>query len=451
VKAALGPWANDLSTEQLIDRLLWEYPRLAFWRNTWPLEDFVDDGYLPNQCQQYVKGDNYYKDNLWANGYGYVWDFHNTFGMHEFSNVDVMTLREANDCMFYAANNLAKRPPNFQYGIIAWAFNAKAMDGRYFYEPWDIGLVQQYGIGQEVPAGYSDAFGVGEDFFHTLQEWQTVVNSGGACKTNTSQKATLASVMNRWYGQDHPVSNDCGLDDATYNEIIVLGTTYLEDDLTYAVAATHLMDYGEDVGLWGTARGAQLQETMKRMSKPLLWSDNTDAWEVALIDAVVGGIAGGWVHKGAKWFQDQWQNPGASFEHLMSAAPKYLKFRYLSFYEREICDHFETNPQNNIMGYNGDDKCVYWSDFQAPVTWECRNDGTCAASSSLAAKYSTESHCSTNCGHGRWTCVRKPVPANDTDTHHYNQHPHYCLPSPNGECADRASCERSCIAGLTAV
>merc|ERR1719410_632024 len=144
-----------------------------------------------------------------------------------------MSLQEANDCMFYSANSLLKSAPNFNYGFFTWVFNPKIMTGRYFYEPWDIGMIQEYY--KEVPDSYSDAFGVGEEFFHTLQEWQTVVNYGRACNKSTNEtnvtwvNATLATVMNRWYAPGDELPTNCGLGDAPYNEMIVLGTVHLED------------------------------------------------------------------------------------------------------------------------------------------------------------------------------------------------------------------------------
>lgn len=141
---------------------------------------------------------------------------------------------------------------------------------------------------------------------------------------------------------------------------------------------------------------------------------STDAPMV--LDPWVGGTTGGRIKASdIADFERGWLNVSADISGMMLAElfPHHLHFRHQGWENRSICEEVETDEASMIMGYDGDDQCVYWT--KAPVTsiehWEILNDGTCGASEDPArAIYSSYADCTAAVVTKRFVCVSPETP-----------------------------------------
>ena len=66
---------------------------------------------------------------------------------------------------------------------------------------------------------------------------------------------------------------------------------------------------------------------------------------------------------------------GNSFENFYAQIPKDLQFYVTNYFKKSNCDKFSSSSVM-VMGFNGNDKCVYWNYNDNPSKYECLNDGT---------------------------------------------------------------------------
>lgn len=140
--------------------------------------------------------------------------------------------------------------------------------------------------------------------------------------------------------------------------------------------------------------------------------------------------------KDKKLFKTWTQTHIHGFKALADASPKYLHFKYQSYPLRHICAEAERDPRKQVMGINGDNSCVYWTqDAETVDTWELLNDGTCVKSSSSRAVYESQTACLA--ATTAWSCVENISGAAYPEAS-------YCIPSARGTFRGVDQCEATC-------
>ena len=107
-----------------------------------PLNLTLHNGFVQQPCQRYVLGGA----QPVANVFGYEQFYTGMFGLQTTASSDskcglFSTLREADSCMLFNANNLRKTSiGNFVYGSMTFVLNPKTLNDRLFWEAFDGGL-----------------------------------------------------------------------------------------------------------------------------------------------------------------------------------------------------------------------------------------------------------------------------------------------------------------------
>ena len=160
VRGRLDASLQHYSDEQLLDMFTWEFQRLPLMHNA-PLDSYgatlaavqddtpmnvtLDNGYLQTPCQRYTLGG----PEDWTGIFGYSF-MYSGFGVESDASWTMnticgftSTLRGANDCLLFSANNLFKTHIGNTggYGAVTYLLNRKRMAKRMLLEIWDGGLL----------------------------------------------------------------------------------------------------------------------------------------------------------------------------------------------------------------------------------------------------------------------------------------------------------------------
>ena len=483
VRSRLHASLQHYSNEQLLAMFSWEFERLPLFHNA-PLDSFgatlfavqddtplnvtLDNGYLQNVCQRYVLGG---PESWWSTvTYGAM--FIDGFGVEPDSSmgngnqcVFTSSLRSANDCLLYNANNLFKSPGgnDFDYGSVTYLLNRKVMSSgkqqRLLWEIWDGGLVSIYNKAQ-ARYGTVDP----PAFYHLLQPHEEVWTE--QAKAN-GKSYSIADVFNRWWVKGAPLPDAGPLPDgAPYFEVMADNVWLPEDLLAILMPyndvwmqqndqAGHGAVYCDPNGKnhaehpcfpYGSPRGQPLGDALRNWTRaqerPLIWGGQEWIPEPRMIldPYVLDGLS--WSGHGAiteeerATFERLWlqgtdgpsKTAGAgkdeSFMAMARSMPPQLQLYWPSYFNRSACEEHEGDPTAMILGTDGNGDCVYWTAPAPPpppaIRFECLNDGTCARSSTARAVFSSEAACLSGCAHA-WECV-SDIP------HVYAEGRKYCLP-----------------------
>lgn len=411
---------RELSSAQLLELLKWEFTHLQLNHNG-PLVDAAqvnDDtcmkttltnGYLQNVAQRYVMGVESRK-NLVGESEIMV-DY---MGYPPFKNSVSPTLREANDRVFYLANNLGKTAAgNFKYGEVTYVINQNYQD-KMFVMPWDTGAYSRpYGPSMSTPSGTV------QDFLHLIQPHFAVLNS------DSSQAYTLGSWFERWYNGAPPFSYL----EFPYFEVEMSANCWLPEGLLYIIPLFSKM--------WGTTYGSWLQSWAIKHQIPLVWADGDDSG--MLIDPIVGQLENPEITDDMRSkFKEHWDagSNSTTFANLYDSSESALRMYLPSWLNRSRCEGAEKDGQM-ILGVTDSGTCVYWTPTSAQMSYECLNDGTCAQS--IGGRYLDQDSCDANCGKSKWQCMINPDNEGCAE-----QYARVCVPNPLGDCPDLSTCESSC-------
>jgi len=319
------------------------------------------------------------------------------------------TMRQANNCVVYLANNLQKKDGgNFIYGSATYVMNPRLQSKKWAVNAYDTGAFAQY-IGVH--------WGTHENFYHLIQ---------------AHEKATLisfAQMFNRWWANGSvPHGHGASLfDKFPYFEYEHFGACQLPEDLLYMIMKFSTGDGGQ--GYWGKDLGKQAQQFLSAHNRPMVWGDTEDGGMI--IDPTVGNIFGGRITAADKAdFEQKWSQ-GISFKELYDSVPNHLKFFYRSWDKKAACEVEEADAINQVMGVDGDGNCVYWKWYD-PKKWEMAIDGTCFQSDdSERAVYNSQSACSDAASKFSVKYSKGPRGTG-----------HYCEPDPQGKFGSVVACER---------
>ena len=340
-------------------------------------------------------------------------------GCTPFASAEQPTLREANDRIFYLANNLGKtNAGNFQYGEVTYVINPSYADKTYVV-PWDSGAISKgYGPAGTTPIGTLDAF------YHLVGPHFQML----APMAKGGQPYKLSSWLKRWYGGGAPFS----FLPFPYFEVEMAANCWLPDGLLYIVPLHSKM--------WGNSYGKWLQAWATSNRLPLVWADGDDSGMI--LDPMVNQLVSPQVTpKMLDAFETLWNDPKSTFKQLYDAVDPALRFELPSYLKRDVCSTFEGNT--NVMGTTVSGECAYWAPQAVSLTYECLNDGTCASGVGGGhGKFYDQATCDANCGGSKWQCMQ-----------HVDQkgcagvHARTCISDPAGKCQSLKECESSCYSG----
>lgn len=208
VRGHLHPSLQHFSDEELLEMFTWEFQRLPLFHNApaddWdvdrggitddsPMNISLSSGNLQQPCQRYVLGgpEDLFPTIAYASMYEYHFDLSVPGGLCELTS----SLRKADDCMLYDANNLRKASlGNTQFGAVTYVLNTKALSGRSLFEPSDGGA---YDLFMNMPPYLFRKYPTQGTiwppaFYHLLQPHEAVFNIGGSYKS-------IATVFNSWW------------------------------------------------------------------------------------------------------------------------------------------------------------------------------------------------------------------------------------------------------------
>lgn len=336
------------------------------------------------------------------------------------------TLREANNCLLFNANNLLHEAlGNDQYGGMTYVLDAKklSVEQRMFMEPVDGGLMTQtqwktwkfwvnllfgnfgwntWVLGTVYPPA----------FLHLIQPHE-VENA----RLNP-EYTNMADIFNYWWatGAAYPSMSNNNIY-LSYFEVMTNGI-WLPEDLLTGIAKYSNGDGNVDApGVWGTELGMNLRQWYADNQRPLLWADRPDG--PMLLDPLVISKLTGFSHRvklaDIEVFEVAWNAPSwqkGSFDKLAALTPLYLHFNWPSWKQKAACEEQEKSPSVHIMGTDGNGACVYWTAPDpakaTPHRWECLNNGECVPSSSSRAVFTSQFQCKAECGQS-WECVTPSV------------------------------------------
>jgi hypothetical protein len=383
-------------------------------------------------------------DCLFLSMYGNMFSAHFDLKVQHLCDL-TNTLREANNCFLFNANNLLHEAlGNDQYGGMTYVLDAKKLSAeqRMFMEPVDGGLMTQTQWG-DWKFWVNLLFGnfgwntwvlgtlYPPAFLHLVQPHEAENVHLNPAYTN------MAEIFNYWWadGAAFP-SMSAGNIYLSYFEVMTSGI-WLPEDLLTGIAKYSSGDGAP--GVWGTELGMNLRQWYADNKRPLLWADRSDG--PMLLDPLVASKLTGFSHQvklaDIERFKLAWDAPSwptGSFDTLAALTPKYLHFNWPSWKQKAACEVQEKDVNLHVMGTDGNGDCVYWT---APdrakasqQKWECLNDGQCVPSSSSRALFASESQCKTECGHS-WECVKPTVSVSHPTA--------YCLPVVAGRGRANAS------------
>jgi len=522
----LHPTLHELTSEELLERFKWEFEHLQLFHNapTSPdndLELFRESGYnssylpgqhngsddspvlsslysgvLQNSCVRQAIGGPQRAPNGYPPKFTWMGMPESAYGTKDdddgFEKMQY-TLREANECFLFNANNLWKDPSgNAIYGGMTWVLSPETTKGRLIVAPGDTGFVYAmtegggYG-GIDVPF---PGFGTEDHWYHLLAFHVALLNVNDRFSNDDAPawKYSLADVFNHWYAPDD--GNEPSYDGAwPYFEILLAGHAHLPEDLHFGIAQyggvdilpgseeampDTTVDRGDDdefdhsgafgtsptahhAGMFGSHAGNELRSFMGANGRPLLW--NQMSYDTMLLDPLVIQLANGRIQpectqEDVDLFNESWtgENDATNksysaqqqrFEKLVTSVPSRLKLTYLSWDTREACADVEADSTTLAIGVNGEGECVYYkTDGPAPTKWELFNDGSCALSADpLRAVYATEAEC--EAATTRWKCVQVEAQYGPGTA------VAYCMPSTTelgaAEFGSVSSCEAACL------
>jgi len=466
VRSRLHKSLQHLTDDELLERFTWEFERLPIFHNApstqldlyesgihddSDVDVSVRDGYLQNPCIREVLGGNEMSmaDTPINYFYSYFFEF---MGMPTtaYANPN-WPLRQADECFIFNANNLRKTSlGNVFYGAMTWVLNPKVLENTLLFEVWDAG--NTFSFGEAVNVSFP-GYGTRRDWYHLVQMHEALFNLPYPAWFNLSNATccnySLADLFNRWWVPDTPPPINGMLLTNPYYEIMVAGNVWLPEDLLYGLVKHSDVDYYtglRHMGLWGSVAGSKLRAFLKGNGRPLIWADADDS--EMLIDPTVGHIAGGRITAAdIDAWEALWESladltpveQAARFSWLAASAPPHLKFHFPSWATRTACAQEELDPLKMVMGTDGNGDCVYW-DASKPEQWELLNDGSCGASDSSRAQFSSLADCVVASSQIKWGCVR--LPASESGTH---VDVAYCVPNPSGNHSSIGSCEASCF------
>ena len=160
VRSRLHPSLQHYTNAQLLEMFTWEFERLQIFHNA-PLDSFgekyahvaddtplnisLENGYLQTTCQRYVLSG---PESWLAAGLSYSSMFEEEFGVDPGTHWDDGTqcafldsLRSANDCLLFNANNLLKNSVAnmLDYGTVTYLLNPKVMRNSHaFHVPHNL-------------------------------------------------------------------------------------------------------------------------------------------------------------------------------------------------------------------------------------------------------------------------------------------------------------------------
>ena len=300
VRSHLDSSLQHYSNQELLDMFVWEMARLPVFHNT-PLDGsdvervcydtgglIVDDtpldiamlsGNLQTPCQRFVLG-----GPQTANVFGYGDMYTQHFGLEPPGGQQgyqaacglYSTLRGADSCMLYNANNLRKTSiGNVAFGGATFVLNTKSLKGRMFVEAFDGGLAGL--MYKELKPPVYPGLGTLDPpaFLHLLQPHEQLFNSslpamfGGSLARPAGGYKSIAVVMNRWWVPGTPPPTDGFFGSNPYFEVMTSGNVWLPEDLQAAIlpysgGAQSRMGKQPGEGMWGSELGAKLQEFLAR-------------------------------------------------------------------------------------------------------------------------------------------------------------------------------------------
>jgi hypothetical protein len=320
------------------------------------------------------------------------------------------TMRQADNCVFYLANNLQKKNGgNFIYGSATYVINPRNNENLWAVSAYDSGAFFQY-VGAH--------FGSHQHYYHLVQAFEKTL------------LVSFSEMLNRWWANG-PVPKGTGaslFDKFPYWEYDHFGALRLPEELLYMIMK--FSTSGGGTGYWGKTLGKETQDFMREHRRPLIWGDTEDGGMI--IDPTVGNIDGGRITAAdVALFKSKW-SPTSSFASLYNSVPNHLKFFYRSWDKRAACENQEKDASKQVMGVDGDGNCVYWTWVNPPRKWEPAIDGTCFQSADARAIYSSEAACLA-VGKGKWSRESSKGPRSSG---------HYCQPDANGQYASLDACER---------
>lgn len=475
VRKNLDASLHHYSGEELLQMFEWEFKRLPLFHNTpidgedadrvavivpddTPLHETLGNGYLQQPCQRYVLGGG----QGIANAAGYTTFYTGRFGLPDSAGACglLSTIREANSCMLFNANNLKKTSIGTVagFGGMTYVLNTKALKGRLIFESFDAGLTEM--MYRDLPGGKYPGLGTESDFLHLLQPHELLNNMQlpaifGPPRNDPNMWGhykTIAEIFNRWWVPGTPVPNTqtggtLFMDTNPYFEVMADGNVWLPEDLLTAIAKYSSDPYSKAPGLWGTALGERLQKWMRAHKRPLIWADGENS--AMLLDPVVDSLSGGgsngsrFSEQDRQLFTTAWSQSVAghpeerNFAWLAAHAGPHLHLSWPSWQQRHACVAQDTSETQMVLGVDGHGSCVYWesqptlvaenshniahtsASSSPPPTagvlssaggngskWECLNDGSCVSSSSSRAVFSSEQAClSSGCATG-YACIK---------------------------------------------
>lgn len=184
VRARLHPWLQGLSNEDLLERFEWEFEHLMIFHNApstdqdalesivhddSPISATISNGVLQNPCiRQAIGGPE-------ADGYLYA-SYYEDMGLNRsaLGTDSFFTLRQANECFLFSANNLQRKAlGNTYYGAITYVLNRAALKDRLLVEAWDAGNMQTMvnETGLRFPG-----YGTPDDWLHLVQMHEALFN-----------------------------------------------------------------------------------------------------------------------------------------------------------------------------------------------------------------------------------------------------------------------------------
>jgi hypothetical protein len=147
VRSNLDPSLQSLKSEELLERFQWEFARIQVFHNQ-PVDALdeaqiaaqpnglkddtnlnitLQNGWIQNPCQRWALGG----PQPLLNAAGYEKFYSTRFGMPTVTDLEHLTLREANDCMPFNANNLRKTSiGNFYFGGFTNVLNTHTLKVR---------------------------------------------------------------------------------------------------------------------------------------------------------------------------------------------------------------------------------------------------------------------------------------------------------------------------------
>jgi hypothetical protein len=469
-----------LTNEQLLERFAWEFERLPIMHNA-PLNELdateippiiaqddtrldvsLGNGFIQNPCQRFLVGES----ETLGSTRTYTSFFSRRFHMRETdypTGYDATaSLRNADNCMVFNANNLRKISlGNVNiYGGMTYVLNKDLMKSRFFYEAWDAGITEM--LYTKTALGTYPGLGIKDNWYHLVQphvelfnlpypaEWGPIP---GCCNYS------LADTFNRWWVPGTPPQTSGMFQTNPYYEVMAIGNPWLPEDLLYGITK-----FGEGVSvttgvpqvrhnnMWGEDLGTELVKFLQDGKRPLIWGRTEDG--AMVIDPVVAqhvpGLGEGRVTDDAvALFKTHWNatfakglGASANWQALLEATPVALHFYLPTWANKTACEQYENNATRFVIGTDGMGACVFWDMDPAevaPTTWERLDDGTCEPSvSPTRALYSSQEECE-GTGKGEkkptFTCV------------HDVRSAMYCEPAKEGttgECASVEECEASC-------